>query len=89
MAEIEILAQKIQDSAMERIFILEGRAGRGNKLSSRHKPAFLGVGTRVLKYKKDRGATIWNSMTLADTIIQRKRKTSNLITNFVTPKKQK
>ena len=55
VTEIEILAQKIQRSAMERILMLEGRAGRGDKRSSRHTPAFLGVGIRVLKYKKTWG----------------------------------
>ena len=53
---------------MEKMLKLEERKGQ-----SRHKPYVIGVGHRILEYKKSRGAATWRSNTLMECIATKHR----------------
>ena len=61
--------------AMSRLLVIEGNTSK----NTRHKAAFLGVGARVIKFKKEKGATAWNSKSLVDCIQTDKSKPTTVM----------
>ena len=77
--KMKVLGGTIESKAMKLMLQLEGRSERKK---SKHTAAFLGVGLRVLNYKKSCGGTSWSAKTLIECMGKKSNANDNKLTVY-------